>query len=610
MNGFSRRSWFVPDDVSMLDNGRLDSSLLRRVDDNCFLHHSVVEAWKRLKNAAKEDGVILSFLNDKSCYRSLSDQEYLKKINNRSVRLRVPGICSHGFGVTVLLRDSKKGSVVSDWMRMNSIKYGWFQESKFDYSRFVFVGNKKKADEIRYSYQDFNRIFRAEWLRKPKIENDFKGVSCYFGDEYDDFLIPLKSRRVKVSPGVSIKRLKNNKIGEEVCFLTDRRIDQVPYNKNPVMWVKDIVSTVEYFVKEKVDAFQGKVVAITGSSGKSSTTTLMSKILQSYGSCLSSVFSNLVDGIYPSALRLADEDFGIFEVAQGALPRVAQTLDADVAVLVSIAPAHMERHASLEDLVRCKSGIFLHRKKTGFGIINRDIPHYEIARDIAIENGRKVISYGKSEDSDFRLISYNTGSFVFSILGETFKANISGIGEHVAMNGLAVIATMHALRVNWMKSLEYMGLVSEPLNGRGNILSLSMPNGKCLLVNHAYNANPVSMRSALSTFSHISVDEGGRKIAVLTDMLELGSGSEKMHEDIADSIIEFGVDLVLIVTGKISLIRKKIPVDFPCIEFSSLNLLFAYLDTMLQGGDVVVFKGSNGTGLNKAASTFFKNKSR
>lgn len=607
MSNFFRKSWFVPNDVSVIDNGRLSLSLLIEVGVDCYLHHSVVESWERMKNDAKKDGINLEFLNRDSCYRDIKKQEDLKKKYSKNLRLRVPGGCSHGFGVAVVLKDCKRNSVVSDWMDFNSIKYGWSRESRFDYSRYVFVGNKESFPRVDYSYSDLKSLFGAKWLRKPNQEIKFKGLSCSIDDSINNCLIPLKSRKIKFSPGVSIKKLKKNNINEKICFLTDRRIEQIPYD-NPVLQVKDIVSTVEYFVKETVDKFQGKIITVTGSSGKSSTTNLMSKVLRSYGPCASSIFSNLIDGVYPAALSLEDEDFGVFEVAQGALPRAAQALDADVSVLVSIAPAHMERHASLEDLVRCKSSIFLRRKKLGFAIINHDIPYYEIAKNIAIENGRTVISYGKSKNSDFRLIEYGNGCFRFSALGSEFKADVCEAGEHAALNGLAVIAALHALRINWILALGYLGIVSKPLNGRGNTISLNLPDGECLLVNHAYNANPVSMRSALSIFPHLSVNRIARKIAVLTDMLELGRESKKMHEDIADSLVEFGVDLVLVVSGEISCIKNKMPVGFPCIEFSSLDLLFSYIDVILKGGDIVVFKGSNGTGLNKAVSAFFRSK--
>ncbi|QHS36355.1 hypothetical protein GWQ43_09930 [Alcaligenes faecalis] len=447
MSNFFRRAWFVPNDVSVIDNGRLRLSLLREVAVGCYLHHSAVGSWEKIKSAAKKDGINLEFLNKESCYRDIKKQEDLQKKYNKNLRLRTPGGCSHGFGVAIVLKNCKKNSVVSNWMILNSIKYGWSRESGFDYSRYVFIGVRERIHQAVYSYSDLNSWFGAKWLRSPNQDIKFKGLSCSIDNEINDFLIPLKSKKIKFSPGVSVRKLEKNKIDENICFLTDRQVEKVPYD-NPVLQVKDVVSTVEYFVKETVDAFKGKIVAITGSSGKSSTTSLMSKILHSYGPCVSSIFSNLIDGIYPTALRLADEDFGVFEVAQGALPRAAQALDADISVLVSIAPAHMERHASLEDLVRCKSSIFLHRKKLGFAIINHDIPYYEIAKNIAIENGRTVISYGKSQDSDFRLIAYENGCFKFSALEREFQAEICGAGEHVALNGLAVIATLHALKIN------------------------------------------------------------------------------------------------------------------------------------------------------------------
>ncbi|NYT26109.1 CapA family protein [Alcaligenaceae bacterium] len=446
--------------------------------------------------------------------------------------------------------------------------------------------------------ETFADYFHGEWLIPPEPGWKPGRMIASLPKAHSGDFIPVVSRKEKSRIGVGIKHIRDQNLPSGLCLITDRRIS-TENESHPVLKVDSIQDAVEKWIHDHRKKYNGLLFTITGSVGKSTTTLMLSRILKKRGRCLVNIYDNLRSGIYGTACRLGDQDFAVFEVAQGSLPSSSRTLCPDVAILLSVSPAHMERHESLEDLVKCKMQIFEGNSKNGVAVISRDIPHYEIAEEHALAQGRKIITFGQHDCSDFRLVSHDPDrrKFTFKKDGDIFECTQSMPGEHISLNSLAVIAAIHGAGLDWRDFTGDLRQASQPPSGRGNLIRVPAEGGNSTFLDHSYNSNPQSLKAALDMLYQWPAHAGERKIAVLSDMLELGEGSQQYHEEIADSLDPGQLDLVILIGDHMRSIIGRLSHDLRVITLTRISDVFLVLPPLLKQGDIVMLKGSNGTGL-------------
>ncbi|MFA7670566.1 MAG: UDP-N-acetylmuramoyl-tripeptide--D-alanyl-D-alanine ligase, partial [Burkholderiaceae bacterium] len=444
----------------------------------------------------------------------------------------------------------------------------------------------------------FADYFRGQWLVRPTPDwTPGRMIASLSKARAGDF-IPIVSRKEKSRIGVSLKHINEQGLPSKACLITDRPVN--PGDESiPVLKVDSIQAAVEKWVYNHRRQYQGTLFSITGSVGKSTTTLMLSRMLKKRGRCLVNLYDNLRSGIYRSACTLGEQDFAVFEIAQGSLPSSSRSLRPDIAILLSISPAHMERHSSLDALVRCKMQIFEGNPGKGIAVISRDIPYYEIAAAHAQAHGRSIITFGKHKSSDFKLVSDDPvkRTFTFTMGGRAYECTQSMPGEHLSLNSLAVIASVHAAGLNWQDFIGDLEQASQPPSGRGNLISVATGDGHSTFLDHSYNSNPQSLKAALDMLYKWPAKTDERKIAVLSDMLELGQESQRYHEEIADMLDASQLDLVVLVGEHMRSIREKLPDGLQAITLEQTNDVFTVLPPLLKHGDIVMLKGSNGTGL-------------
>lgn len=626
---------FVPEGLSVSDNGRLPDECLQEVAPACRLYRDVAQSWLQLTEAAVRDGVVIRLMNRRSAYRSLrtqmrifherydvaepgntgalcwAGQFWVQRPGMRPAA--IPGTSPYGLGLAVSVAGVRQGSSEWQWLVRHAARFGWSWERKDSPWHLIHTGRPVQdmepgAQQVPEGAAAVAQRLGGEWQPGQSVMGRlFSGLACNLAAASPERLLVIKSTREAYSPGARWAGVLKRGLDPAVAVLTDRTLNdgKLP---NPVLRVASVTQAVEAGLRQVRARFSGKVFTVTGSAGKTTTTTFLARALASQGTCLASIYNNVMDGIYPAALKLAEQHFAVFETAQHSLPRSAETLSADVAILVSIAPAHMERHATLADLVRCKAGVFAGAAPGAVAVINREIPHFEMARDIAQGYGRRVVTFGKAVDADFRLLAYDSQRlcFEFSCKGRRFQARQASTGEHIALNMLAVFAAMDAAGLNWPFLLGRCAHITQAPVGRGDEHVLAVPGGTCRLINHAYNANPASMKVALAALADFPLHGAGRRVAVLSDMLELGQDSDALHAGLLDAVVAAKLDLLLLAGKQMGHLRDRCPEDLPVIGFSSVGLLFEYLRQLLRPGDVLMFKGSNGTGLNAGLQQFLK----
>lgn len=346
-----------------------------------------------------------------------------------------------------------------------------------------------------------------------------------------------------------------------------------------------------------------KAVAITGSVGKTSTKDALCHVLSRQGSthAAAASFNNHI-GVPVTLARLpVDARFGVFEVGTnhpGEIEPLARMVRADVAVITTVQPVHIEHFGSIDAVVREKAQIFA-GAMGGTAVLERDSPHFAVLADFARGHGiKRIIGFGEDGAADVRLVGCGTdvnGSDVAAlVLGRELRYRVGAPGLHWARNSLAVLAAVEALGADVEAAAAALGSVSPPA-GRGARRRVALGGGDIELIDESYNASPVSVRAMLATLAMTRPPAGGRRVLVLGDMLELGADAEALHVGLAPDIEAAGVSQVFTCGPRMEKLRAALPASLRAVHATDSARLAQRVIEGLRAGDVVAVKGSLGS---------------
>jgi UDP-N-acetylmuramoyl-tripeptide--D-alanyl-D-alanine ligase len=341
------------------------------------------------------------------------------------------------------------------------------------------------------------------------------------------------------------------------AVVVDRPVD------GPHILVKDTTEALEKLGAAARARARGPIIGVTGSVGKTGVKESIFAALDraSRGDAHRSVksYNNHV-GVPLSLARMPSRArFGVFEMGMnhaGEIAALTRQVRPHVAVITTIAPAHIEMLGSEEAIADAKAEIFQGVEPGGTAVIPADSPHFLRLRDAALACKVNVVSFGKAADADVRLLdtvpAIGGGSLVTIDMGDRRVCyTVAAPGEHWVMNSLAVMAAVRAVKGDLGAAgvaLAEMG----GLPGRGARVEIDVPGGepddagqrKALLIDESYNANPASMRA---TIAQLGRTPARRRIAVLGAMKELGSHGPGYHAALAAPLREANVDYVVLV---------------------------------------------------------------
>jgi UDP-N-acetylmuramoyl-tripeptide--D-alanyl-D-alanine ligase len=357
-----------------------------------------------------------------------------------------------------------------------------------------------------------------------------------------------------------------------------------------------------------------KVIGVTGSAGKTGTKEALFAALDrsSRGKAHRSVksYNNHV-GVPLSLSRMPSEtQFGIFEMGMnhpGELRDLTQMVRPDVAIITTIAPAHIGFFKDEVEIATAKAEIFEGLTQQGTAIIPADSQHCELLRAKALEFTSNVITFGFSNNADVRVMDHvpsaNGGSLVTAkMMHGSLCYTLSQPGQHWIANSLAVLAAVEAVGGDLASA--GLALAELPgLDGRGAQHHLIINDVELLVIDESYNANPASMSATLSELGNT---QATRRIAVLGSMKELGEKSDYYHAAIATDLVAANVDYVILVGDETKILADNLqsgvegPRKFD--HCSNANEAFIVLRNEIQTGDVILIKGSNSMGLSKIVS--------
>ncbi|MCZ8369909.1 MAG: UDP-N-acetylmuramoyl-tripeptide--D-alanyl-D-alanine ligase [Porphyrobacter sp.] len=401
-----------------------------------------------------------------------------------------------------------------------------------------------------------------------------------------------------------------------IAAIVDRPVDY------PHVLVKDTTEALLALAHAARDrAVQAVRIGITGSVGKTGVKEAMFACLDraSRGAAHRSVrsYNNHV-GVPLSLARMpARSKFGVFEMGmnhQGEIAPLSAHARPHVALITTIAPAHIENLGSLEAIADEKSQIFTGLVPGGVAIIPADSEWAERMISHAKACGAKVVTFGRAANADVRLLdaipAAGGGSLVTADLGDRrICYTIAEPGEHWIVNSLGVMAAVRAAGGDLASAglaLAEMG----GLKGRGARHTLNVAGGTALLIDESYNANPASMRATLKA---LAATPATRRLAVLGSMKELGDFADAFHRQLAEPITEAGVVHAILVGDEM----RALADELGKLSTGPLGkaLTFAHCEGPaeaiamlgqfgLANGDAVLVKGSNSVGLGRLVSHF------
>lgn len=401
--------------------------------------------------------------------------------------------------------------------------------------------------------------------------------------------------------------------------VVDRPID------GPHILVEDTSKALEQLAKPARERTLARVIGVTGSVGKTGVKEAIFAALDrsSRGRAHRSVksYNNHVGVPLSLARTPAAAKFGIFEMGMnhaGEIRALTSQVRPHVALITTIAPAHIENLGSIEAIADAKAEIFEGLEPGGTAIVPADVAQYGQLRRTAERLGVKIVSFGRSDFADVRLLDAvpapGGGSLVTADMGDRRLCyTVATPGEHWVVNSLAVIAAVRELGGD----LGAAGLALaelEGLKGRGARHRLSVDGGVVLLIDESYNANPASMKA---TLAELGKTVAARRIAVLGAMKELGDHGPAFHADLAVPLRDAEVDHVVLVGDEMLPLAQELGKSATTALGKAMSFahcrtageaLAALAELGLRADDAVLIKGSNSVGLGAVVAALTQNK--
>ena len=351
----------------------------------------------------------------------------------------------------------------------------------------------------------------------------------------------------------------------------------------------------------------GTIIGVTGSVGKTSTKEALYAALERYakGKVHRSVKSyNNHTGVPLSLARMPrDSEYAVLEMgmsAKGEIAALTRLVRPHIALVTTIASAHIEHLGSMEAIADAKGEIFEGLEPDGIAIVPEDTGHRDRLVKAARKFAGRTITFGTGEADVVALHavrSENGGSLVTAqLIDSELTYTIGQRGDHWVQNSLAVLAAVEAAGAD----LAIAGLALADmggLKGRGERHRLPIDGGSYLLIDESYNANPASMAATLKALGEErDVD---RRIAVLGPMRELGSHSAELHAGLAPAVRDARVDQMILVGKEMQPLADALEGELEISKAEDVEQASRLLAGLIRPGDAVLVKASNSIGLAK-----------
>jgi UDP-N-acetylmuramoyl-tripeptide--D-alanyl-D-alanine ligase len=372
----------------------------------------------------------------------------------------------------------------------------------------------------------------------------------------------------------------------------------------PLLIVPDVLEALRDLAHAARMRMHSRVVAVTGSVGKTGTKDALRLALSANGETHTSIASyNNHWGVPLSLARCpATSKYAVFEIGMnhaGEITPLTKLVRPHVAIITTIEPVHLEYFGSVDKIADAKAEIFSGVEAGGAAVLNRDNAQYaRLAASAKAANVARVVSFGEHDEADARLLRVSLhpdcSTVEARILGQVVTYRLGAPGRHLVLNSLAVLAAVSLVGADLALSALALNNL-KPASGRGARIVLTVPGGNALLIDESYNANPASMRAAIALLGQATIGKRGRRVAVLGDMLELGASGPELHRALADPIEAAGIDVVFCSGPLMQVLWEALPSHVRGGYAETAAGLEASVLDAVRAGDAIMVKGSLGS---------------
>ncbi|OPB31317.1 UDP-N-acetylmuramoyl-tripeptide--D-alanyl-D-alanine ligase [Bartonella sp. AR 15-3] len=391
--------------------------------------------------------------------------------------------------------------------------------------------------------------------------------------------------------------------GAGVLVVAQNRLDEMKKTTAPLIVVPDVFQALEKLAQAARKRSKAKIIAITGSVGKTTTKEALKQALETAGKVHANLSSlNNCWGVPLTLARMPiDSDYGIFEIGMNHKDEIrplVKLVCPHVVLVTRIAAGHMEFFKNLEEIADAKAEIFEGLDKNGIALLNADDHFFSYLLKKAKQCGvNEIRSFGQSNYANYQAkevcLLENCSCMIVHLGQKDVMIKIGAPGQHMVQNGLSVLAACDAVGANLARVVLALGRFSLQ-KGRGALYKLSLSNGGVFhLIDESYNANPASMRAALDLLATGPIGVDGRRIAILGDMLELGDHSEKLHRDLLEPIRVSGADLVFLVGKEMRVLASDLSPHITVYHAQDIEEIFPLVFSEISNGDLIMIKSSH-----------------
>jgi UDP-N-acetylmuramoyl-tripeptide--D-alanyl-D-alanine ligase len=383
----------------------------------------------------------------------------------------------------------------------------------------------------------------------------------------------------------------------------------------PVLRVDDTLAGLARlgaFARSRFGESDGRLVAVTGSVGKTTTKEMLRGALSAFATTHAAAASYNNHWGLPLTLARTPRDakFCIAEIGMnhaGEIAPLARLARPHVTVITTIAKAHVGYLGSIEAIADEKASIMHGLEPNGIAVLPADSPQFVRLKEVA--GDAVVLTFGTDPAADVRLVHTEAdqdGSVLhIEIVGRTASLRFNAPGQHMAMNATAALAVVVALGLDPAKAIDALEAFV-PLAGRGARREIAVGGGTALLLDESYNGNGASMRAALDV---LRLQPARRRIAVLGDMLELGDEGPAEHAGLAASVIG-SADRLFTCGPLMCNLFDAIPETLRGVHAEDAAALAPVVAAAVADGDAILVKGSLGSGMKRVIEAIERAASR
>ena len=363
------------------------------------------------------------------------------------------------------------------------------------------------------------------------------------------------------------------------------------------LFVKNTYVALINFAKFSRNRFKGKIIAITGSNGKTTTKDFAKIMFNEFGKTFATPGNNNnIIGLSLSLMKLPYNcHYCILELGmskKNELKKLSLIAKPNLIIISNVSNNHLENFESEEDIALAKSEIFHGLEKNGQVILNYDNKWFSFLKKVALNYTNQVIPFGikKSIFSIFQ----KKGSFL--IKSENFKTNLNHLPHHLVLNLISILTVIKLLKLDLNKIKEKIKSIS-PSDGRGNQFKLRIDSNKTItVINDAYNSSPHSLKTSLT---NLYKNNSNKYVLIIGDMLELGPNSYSYHKKIIPFVKKLNPKILLTIGNLSKILSDNLKNNIICKHFQNIKLLETNFKKLVQNNDTVFVKGSNSIGLYK-----------